>query len=143
MIEKSTFVTSWVRDQKSLARALGLSIEDWIRQLEQASERRTELTAAVIGAATSKGLGLGVISRVNGERLAHTARGLLDPEPPQVTDPVLAEAIRRADEMSTKQGLGASRLKRKREHQTPSRSVGPERESATEATADAPGEVEP
>ena len=32
-----------------------LSIEDWIRQLEQASARKTELTAAVIGAA-SKGL---------------------------------------------------------------------------------------
>lgn len=139
--EESKPVAKWTRDQKSLARALGLSIDDWIRQLELASQRKTELTAAVIGAATSRGLGLGVISRVDGASLAEKARNLLDPEPPQVTDPVLAEAIRRADEMNVTSGRGASRLKRKQKPATPQRAVGPERESANEATADAPGEV--
>ena len=142
MTEQTAAIGSWVQDQKALARALGLSIDDWIRQLEQAAERKTELTAAIIGAATSRGLGLGVISRVNGEGLAVKARELLDPEPPQVTDPVLAEAIRRADEMNIKPGSGASRLKRRRAPEIPARPVGPERESATEATADAPGEVD-
>ena len=70
-------LSRWVEEQYALAGALGLSIEDWVEALELASCRRTELLAAVVGAASAKKKGLGILRRVNSERLARRARELL------------------------------------------------------------------
>lgn len=127
----------WAHDQRALARALGLSIEEWIGQLEAAAERKTGLYAAAIGAATVSGLGLAVLDRLDGAKLAQTARALIDPKPPEVRDPVLAEAIRRADEVDAAAGRGAARLKRSKVDRDAQSFP-----SAQEKTADAPGEEE-
>ena len=135
---------SWAIDQRALARALGLSISDWMACLREAGDQKTGLTAAVVGAASARGMGLSVIGRVNGPALAERACGLLDPEPPRVSDPVLAEAIRRAQatEIDAVEGRGAARLKAKRnpDPKTPMRETGPDRSSDQTPTADAPGE---
>jgi hypothetical protein len=132
---------SWAADQRALARILGLSISDWMDSLRDAAERKTGLTAAIVGAATARGLGLSVIGRIDASALAQRACFLLDPEPPRVSDPVLAEAIRRAQEEDL-EGRGAARLKGapKLSPQTPPRETGPNRESDQTPTADAPGE---
>jgi hypothetical protein len=128
-------LASWAADQRALARALGLSIAEWLSVLEAAAERKTGLTAAVIGAATAAGLGLDILDRLDGAELAKRARELIDPEPPKVESPILAEAIRRKDELEV-QGKGASRLKG---NASPPRVVGPDLPSADTATSDAPG----
>jgi len=130
---------AWVAAQKDLARALGLSIEDWIRALEDASKRKTGLTAAVIGASMARGLGMGVLDSLDPAALVARARTLIDPEPPRVDNPVIAEAIRRAGELPS--GGGARRLKTttRREVSTPQRGRGSIGKSASTATPDAPG----
>lgn len=135
-------LSSWARDQRALARALGLSIEDWMTELKSAADRKTGLTAAIVGAATARGLGLSVIGRIQAPELASRACELVDPNPPRVTDPVLAEAIRRADELGATAGRGALRLKArsKKKRPVPKRSTGPSRASDNTPTADAPGE---
>ena len=129
----------WAEAQKNLARALGLSIEDWIRALEAASRRKTGLTAAVIGASMARGLGMSVLDALDPDGLFERARELIDPEPPRVDNPVLAEAIRRAGELGS--GGGAKRLKapKRREVSTPQRGRGSLGKSASTATPDAPG----
>lgn len=133
-------LAAWAADQRALARALGLSIAEWLAMLEAAGERRTGLTAAVVGAAMAAGQGLGVLERLDGPSLAAAARALIDPAPPKVGDPVLAEAIRRADEIVD--GRGASRLRRSTET-SPPRTAAPALPSADQATPDAPGGDEP
>jgi hypothetical protein len=131
----------WAESQRSLARALGLSIEDWIRALDAASKRKTGLTAAVIGASMARGLGMKVLDSLDPERLVEQAKTLIDPEPPRVDNPVLAEAIRRSTELGS--GGGAKRLKAKRrEVSTPQRGKGSLGKSAPTATPDAPGREE-
>lgn len=132
-------LAQWVRDQRALARALGLTIEEWILALERASKRRTGLTAAVIGAATARKMGLGILAQLDGPKLYGRAKSLIDPEPPRPEHPVLREVIRRADELPT--GGGAGRLKKAepKDIKVPVRgeiSIG---ESASVATPDAPG----
>ena len=130
----------WAADQRALARALGLTIEQWCADLAAAGARRTGLTAAVVGAAMAKGLGLGVLAKLDGPALAERAAALIDPAPPQVADPIIAEAIRRADELDASAGKGASRLRRRPSSvETPQRQARPIGSSATGATADAPG----
>jgi enoyl-CoA hydratase/carnithine racemase len=131
----------WVEGQRNLARALGLSIEDWIRALEAASKRKTGLTAAVIGASMARGLGMTVLDALDPDQLLARAKELIDPEPPRVENPVLAEAIRRATELGS--GGGAKRLKAKmRDISTPQRGRGSLGKSASTATPDAPGREE-
>ncbi len=131
----------WTETQRGLARALGVSLEDWLNALGQAGHRSTGLTAAVIGAAVSQGLGMGVLADLDGPALAARAQALLDPTPPRAQNPVLREAIRRAGDLS--KGAGLERLKQKREAlQAPRRAPGSLAGSATNATADAPGEDE-
>ncbi len=132
-------LAQWAADQRALAQTLGLSLEDWLDALTAAAERRTGLTAAVIGAATSRGLGLGVLAEIDGPELAERARGLIDPRPPRVADPVLAEAIRRSDDLDAQEGRGAARLRRRAAPTTPEREVRPLGPSASIATPDAPG----
>ncbi|MCC7386676.1 MAG: hypothetical protein IT384_32865 [Deltaproteobacteria bacterium] len=128
---------SWAAAQRSLARTLGLSIEEWLGELDSAGERKTGLTAAVVGAAMAAGLGLGVLDRLNGSALAARARSLIDPLPPQVESPVLAEAIRRADELDLAAGKGR-RLLRGAGGEARTRELP----SASQATSDAPGDPE-
>ena len=134
---------AWAVDQRALARALKLSLEEWLVQLDLAAKRKTGLTAAVVGAAVARGLGLGVLDQLDGPDLAERARALIDPAPPDVDSPVLKEAIRRADELVT-EGRGAARLRSKRRRRsslpTPQRNPGADMSSSEEATADAPGE---
>jgi hypothetical protein len=132
----------WAEAQKNLARALGLSIEDWMRALSDASKRKTGLTAAVIGASVARGLGMSVLDQLDAEALFERAQSLIDPEPPRVENPVLAEAIRRADEIGS--GGGARRLKKaeRPEISTPQRGRGSIGNSATASTPDAPGRGE-
>jgi hypothetical protein len=134
---------AWAVSQRALARALGLSIEDWLDQLRRAGTRKTALTAAVVGAAMGRGLGLGILEGLDGTSLAERACTLIDPTPPRVTSPILREAIRRSEEIGASVGRGASRLKPRERVvvPTPSRTVsvdelGP---SSTEGTPDAPG----
>jgi hypothetical protein len=101
-------LAAWAEGQRRLARALGLSIEEWLEQLDAAAERRTGVTAAIVGAAVSSGQGLGVLDGLEPSALAARARGLVDPRPPRVDHPVLAEAVRRAAELAP--GLGRARL---------------------------------
>lgn len=133
---------AWGRDQRALAKALGLTIEEWLAELEAASQRSTGLTAAVVGAAMASGLGLSVLDRLDPAGLAARARVLIDPRPPKTESPVLAEAIRRAEEAGgPTAGTGARLLKRTSER--PPRIVQPDYPSAETPTSDAPGEDEP
>lgn len=128
----------WAETQRDLARALGVSLDDWLGALGQAGHRGSGLAAAVIGAAMSQGLGLGVLAELDGPALAARAQALLDPNPPRAHNPVLREAIRRADDLS--EGRGLDRLKRKRESlEAPQRAPGSLAKSVSNATADAPG----
>lgn len=132
----------WAKTQRDLARALGLSLEDWMDALDAASNRKTGLTAAVVGAAMSRGLGMGVLAELDGPAIARRARALLDPTPPRAKNPVLREAIRRAGELS--EGGGLERLRQRREAvTTPRRGEGSLGESAPTGTPDAPGEGDP
>ena len=130
----------WASDQRALARALGLTIEEWTADLAEAGDRKTGLTAAVVGAAMAAKLGMGVLARLDGPALAARAQALVDPAPPNVHDPIIGEAIRRADELSASEGKGASRLKRRTSSiETPQRETRPIGASSVEPTADAPG----
>lgn len=140
MTDASDALATWGAEQRALARALGLSIEEWLTELEAAGTRTTGLTAAVVGAAMTQGLGLVILDRLDAAALVAEARRLVDPTPPRVESPVLAEAIRRADELPA--GQGAARLKRrsKAEPPRPDRVEAAPLPSATTATPDAPGE---
>ncbi|MCK6550033.1 hypothetical protein L6R52_29635 [Myxococcota bacterium] len=139
-------LASWAENQRALARTLGLTIEDWLAALDAAGTRTTGLTAAVVGAAMARGLGLSVLDGLDGPSLAARARALIDPRPPRVESPLLKEAIRRATELGA--GTGASRLKRAI-RPAPSTDWAPEAalvretkplgDSSDEATPDAPG----
>jgi hypothetical protein len=133
----------WASNQRALARALGISLEDWMGALDAAAARSTGLTAAVVGAAMAKGLGLSVLEGLDGVRLAALARELIDPRPPRVTSPLLKEAIRRADDLGGPRG-GARLLKRAAQREaipTPQRDAKPLGSSVDVATPDAPGSV--
>lgn len=140
MSEASDALATWGAEQRALARALGLSIEEWLAELEAAGARTTGLTAAVVGAAMTQGLGLGILDRLDAAELVAEARRWVDPTPPRVESPILAEAIRRADELPV--GQGAARLKRrsKAEPPRPERVETAPLPSSTTATPDAPGE---
>lgn len=129
----------WAVEQRALARALGLSIEDWLAALDDAARNRAGLTAAVIGASMARGRGMPRLAEIDGPALAALARQLIDPEPPRAHHPVLAEAIRRADTLTS--GEGGRRLARSRPV-APDRAAPSDAPSAAEATADAPGEAE-
>lgn len=144
MNEPNEAERAWAKDQRALARALGLSIEEWLLALEAAGQRTTGLTAAVIGAAMAKGLGLSVLDGLDGPGLAKAARGLIDPTPPRVENPVLKEAIRRADDVPSGRGaaLLGSKSRAKTEKApvpTPRRGASSIGDSANFGTADAPG----
>ena len=133
----SEALRQWAEDQRALARALGLSLDDWLAALDAAGRNRAGLTAAVIGASMARKRGIPNLGAVNGPELATRARALIDPEPPRTEHPVLAEAIRRSQDLQT--GEGARRLGRSVVAR-PDR-VGPSTApSAAEATADAPGD---
>ncbi len=110
--------------------------------LDEAGGRHTGLTAAVIGAAMAKKMGLSVLQGLQGDALAKKARHLIDPRPPRVSNPLLKEAVRRASEITA--GKGAFRLKRKKRApvDTPMRGTESIGDSARAATPDAPGEDE-
>ncbi|MBK8014759.1 MAG: hypothetical protein IPK13_25850 [Deltaproteobacteria bacterium] len=142
-------LAQWAADQRALARALGLTIEAWLGALEAASLRHAPLAAAVVGAAARSGLSPSVVlGRLKPAELFERARGLVDPRPPRVANPVLKEAIRRADELGS--GLGARRLKQKSSAarlrteslERPQRGASNLGPSSRIATADAPGEEE-
>jgi hypothetical protein len=138
-------LATWADNQRALARTLGLSIEEWLAMLEAASKRSMSLTAAVIGAAKAKGLGMSVLSGLDGPALGARARALIDPRPPRVENPLLKEAIRRAGELGA-EGAGARRLKRPKRKDslpTPERETKPLGQSAGVAAPDAPGEGPP
>lgn len=129
----------WAETQRDLARALGVSLEDWLGALDRAGRGGTGLTAAVIGAAVSQGLGLSVLGALDPTQLASRARALLDPTPPRAENLVLREAIRRAGELP--EGGGLQRLKARRDGlTTPRRAPGSLAGSDARPTADAPGE---
>jgi hypothetical protein len=135
--------TEWASGQRALARALGLSIDEWLLELEAAGGRRTGLTAAVIGAAVARRMGLSVLDRLDVAVLVREARSLIDPEPPRVENPVLKEAVRRATELD--EGRGKKLLAKKRkapEVTTPRRGDAPIGESSRARTPDAPGDDE-
>lgn len=132
----------WAAEQRALARALGVSLDVWLQALDRAGQSGPGLTAAVIGAAMARGLGMGVLAGLDGPALARRARVLVDPAPPRATNPVIREAIRRAGELS--EGGGLERLRRRRETlSAPRRGEGSLGSSAGTATPDAPGEEEP
>jgi len=129
----------WAQEQRALARALGVSLEAWLDALDRAGRSGPGLTAAVIGAAMARGLGMGVLADLNGPALAKRARLLVDPAPPRAKNPIIREAIRRAGELP--EGGGMERLRRRREAvSAPRRGEGSAGVSATTATPDAPGE---
>ncbi len=138
----------WAASQRRLARALGLSLDDWMQALDDAGARTTGLTAAAIGAAMARGLGMSVLDGLDGPALAARARLVLDPRPPRVVNPILKEAIRRAEALAPEPvgaeaaSVGAGRLRERRAAVvTPRRAEAPIGDSAAEATADAPGRV--
>lgn len=136
----------WVDNQRALARALGLTIEEWLDAIDGAGSRTTGLTAAVVGAAMARGLGLSVLDGLDGAKLSARARALIDPRPPRVTSPLLKEAVRRAEDLSLSTGAGARRLRtrvRRDPLPTPSREVQPLGSSADLGTPDAPGSRPP
>ncbi len=132
----SETLEQWARDQRALASALGLSVDRWLVVLEAAGANRAGVTAAVIGASMARRLGMPNLAEVDGPALVETARALLDPEPPRVRHPVVAEAIRRAD--GWEPGRGARRLTRTPAAR-PDRAAPSDAPSSTQATADAPG----
>lgn len=137
-------IARWVENQRALARALGLTIEEWLDALERAGRRSAGLTAAVVGAAMGQGLGLDVLQGLDGAALAVRARALIDPAPPRVENPLLREAIRRAAELGARPGTGARRLRapgRRVELPTPAREARALGRSSDEATPDAAGTV--
>lgn len=127
----------WVEEQKGVAEALCLDLDGWVSELEQAATRRTELMAAVVGAATAKKKGLGVIRGLDPRQLAARARALLVGSASQIQHPVLAEAVRRGGEIPR---TGRGRLSRDHTQVgAPTRgesSLGP---SSQATTSDAPG----
>jgi hypothetical protein len=129
----------WATDQRALARAVGLSIEDWLIALDAASARTSQLTAAVVGAAMAKGLGLSVLDGLDGQALASLARTLIDPRPPRVRSPLLKEAVRRAEELGTSRGGRLLKRPRRDPLPTPQRETRPVGESSDVATPDSPG----
>lgn len=140
--DPSDALRAWAEDQRALARALDLTIEDWLAILDAASTRTTGITAAAIGAAMARGLGMGVVKGLDTRALGKRARKLIDPTPPRVKNPVLKEAVRRArDDFGRRKG--ADRLRAAREAvDTPVRGAAPIGASANTATPDAPGEDE-
>lgn len=154
MAERREEIAQWAENQRALARALGLTIDDWMRALDAAGARRTGVYAASVGAAMARKLSLAALEGFDSVALASRARGVIDPKPPRVSSPLLAEAIRRADELGAGPvRSGASRLKRKSAASaaaaseratalpTPARDTKPLSEwaSADDATPDAPG----
>lgn len=138
--EPSEAFARWAERQRALARALDLTIEEWLEILDAASHRTTGITAAAIGAAMARGLGMGVVRGLDTRALARRARKLIDPLPPRVANPVLKEAVRRAKE-NFGEGQGAARLRAKREAiTTPRRGEEPIGDSARTGTPDAPGD---
>ena len=143
----SEALEQWVQAQRAMARALGVSLEDWMAALDAAARHRAGLTAAVIGASMARKLGMPNLSRVDGSRLAATARQLIDPAPPRARHPVLAEAIRRAqnhpadDEDPVAEGpqAGAGAQRLARSETRPDRAAPSTAPSAAVPTADAPG----
>jgi len=136
-VERDEALAAWAQQQRALARSLNVSLEVWMDELDAAAVRTTGLTGAVLGAAMANGLGMAVLDRLDGPKLAAEARTLVDPNPPRVASPVLAEAIRRADEIPA--GAGARRLKRSAPDR-PDRVEAEPLPSANAATPDAPGE---
>lgn len=135
----SAILEQWAADQRALARALGLSIEDWLRALDGAARRGPQLTAAAIGAVSARGLPAGLVRSLDGPSLARRARRLIDPRPPRTENPILKEAIRRGSELRA--GPGVARLLERRESVlTPRRGLGSIGESARMVTPDAPGD---
>lgn len=132
----------WAENQRALARALGLSVEEWLIVIEAASRRATGLLAAAVGAAVARGQGLGVLEGLDGPKLGDLARTLIDPNPPRAENPLLKEAIRRADDLGLQAGAGARRLKAQKTRTplpVPLRDARPLGESADVPTPDAPG----
>ena len=72
----------WAEAQRDLARALGLSLDDWLTALDAAGRNRAGLTAAVIGASVARGRGIPKLNEVDGPALATFARELIDPASP-------------------------------------------------------------
>ena len=132
----SDALKQWAQEQRDLARALGLSLDDWLQALDAAGGRRAGVTAAVIGASMARRKGIPDLSTVDGPALAAQARALIDPQPPRTQHPVLAEAIRRADGLA--RGHGAKHLGKKISR--PDRAAPSDAPSSKTATADAPGE---
>ncbi|MEO1338269.1 MAG: hypothetical protein AAFV29_21675 [Myxococcota bacterium] len=135
----SDALRQWAEEQRALARALGWSIEAWLAELDRAGRHRAGVTAAVIGAAVARKRKMPNLSQVDGQSLAEQARALIDPEPPRTRHPVVTEAIRRATDLA--EGEGARRLART-EVQRPDRAAPSSAPSASDSTADAPGESE-
>lgn len=122
---------AWVARQKALAEALELDLSDWLLELHAASTRQTGLRAAIIGAATSQGLGMRPLMDLDPEALWEAAEALLMPG--QTT---LRHAI-------DGQGEGLKRDRGARRFQAttapPKRSESPPSPSSDAKTADAPG----
>lgn len=130
----------WIEQQRSLAEAMGLDLEAWVAELEAAAGRRTELLAAVIGAASARKKGLGIVRSVNGAELAAKARTWLLARRRTIEHPVLAEAVRRAGDIPR---TGRSRFARRPERtpvRRPTRGAGSLGPSSSDLTPDAPGE---
>lgn len=149
MADRRENLAQWAENQRAVARALGLTIEDWMNALDAAGQRRTGVYAASVGAAMARKLSLSVLEGFDAVALATRARALIDPRPPRVSSPLLAEAIRRADELGARpagpvEGAGAGRLRKKKVPErealpTPLRETKPIGDSAEEGTPDAPG----
>ncbi len=138
--EPSEALAKWAENQRALARALDLTIEEWLEILDAASHRTTGITAAAIGAAMARGMGMAIARGLDTRALGRRARKLIDPTPPRVKNPVLKEAVRRArDGIET--GPGAARLRARRDSiTTPVRGEGSIGDSVRVGTPDAPGE---
>lgn len=148
--DRSQELAQWAENQRAVARALGLSIEEWMRALDAAGVRRTGVYAAAVGAAMARKHSLSVLEGFDSVAIAARARNIIDPKPPRVSSPLLAEAIRRAGELGAAPRSGAARLKKKtavsaservESLPTPVRETKPLSEwaSAEDATPDSPG----
>ncbi len=130
----------WAQNQKALARALGLSVAQWMWALEEAGERTTRLTAAAIGSGMAKGIGMRILDGLDGPKLTTLAKELIDERPVRAQHPLIREALRQG---GPKAGAGRGRalLKRGAEGASPpSRAQEKPRPSAEEPTPDAPGD---
>lgn len=137
----SEALAKWAENQRALARALDLTIEEWLEILDAASHRTTGITAAAIGAAMARGMGMAVVRGLDTRALGQRAKKLIDPTPPRVKNPVLKEAVRRARDDGIETGAGAARLRARRESiRAPVRGEGSIGESVSVGTPDAPGE---